>query len=287
MTWHVRRVRDGGKEPVAWPSGLPVPIFLARLTHLANKWSTPVQNDTCLERLIMCSMPDSAIAETYRKLRTNLSRTIEQGGKKILFVSPWGSDGKSMVTANVAASFAQIGKKVVLIDGDLRRPTLSYLFGAGKTEGFSNVLGRGGSVLPYVQDTNLPKLSILPSGTFIAKPADIMSGPRIRIMMSELHEAFDCILIDSAPMTFFAEGSLLATHSDGVVIVLNPKRWRGEEELDVKRHLEEAKANIVGIVLNGDEEGANAGSYYYYGSYYKYYSKQKKGFKGFWPFRRK
>jgi capsular exopolysaccharide synthesis family protein len=242
---------------------------------MANVSPQPV-NTTPLDVLIMCALPDSAIAESFRMVRTALTRALEQGNKKLLFVSPWGSDGKSMVTANLAVALAQVGKRVVLVDGDLRRPTLSYLFGDPALGGFSNVLGQGGSVLDVVQQTAVPQLHLLASGTFVAKPADLMSGPRCRSVLGELSDSFDCVLIDTAPMSFFAEGSLLASQVDGVVVILNPRRWRGEEEVEVKRRLEEANANIVGLVLNGDEEGRSGNADgYYYGSYKYYYSSKK------------
>ncbi|MHB2017533.1 MAG: tyrosine-protein kinase family protein [Candidatus Xenobia bacterium] len=220
-----------------------------------------------LDHLVMISMPDSAAAESFRMLRTSLLRFIEQGVRRILFVSPWGGDGKSMVCANLAVALAQSEKQVVVVDGDLRRPTLSTLFACSTGEGLSNALQSGQSAVPLLHTTEVPRVRVLPAGPFLGRPPDLMTTPRMGAVLDEVAAVADCVVIDTAPMTFFSEGRVLAALSDGVVLVINPKHFRGREEQDLKRSLGECGARILGLILNAAETSASTG---YQGSYYGY-----------------
>jgi len=216
----------------------------------------------------MIDMPNSAAAESFRDLRTNLLRGVERGEKKILFSSPWPNDGKSIVCANVAVAFAQISKRVILVDVDLRRSTLGNLFSLADVRGLADALEEDLAVEPLLQVTGVPNLRFLPGGTLTTSPADRMSGPRMRRVVRELDSLADCILLDSPPLSMFAEGKALSSLVDGVVLIINPGRWKGEPEMEIKRGLEEAGAKIVGLVLN--EVDAKDGGSYRYGYGYGY-----------------
>jgi len=223
------------------------------------------------EQLVMLSMPDSPIAESFRSLRSNLIRNVGPTSNRLLFVSPWPSEGKSMVCANMGVAFAQIGKKVLVADLDLRRPTLGTLFGLESKTGMAEILADGASLASQVQVTDIPNLSFLPGGRMIASPADLVSSERMRPIFDEMGRSADVVLLDSPPLSLFAEGMILSTLADGVVLVLNPKRWKGEQEVEVKKGIEEAGARILGIVLNGvgadNQTGGGYGYNYGYGSY--------------------
>jgi len=237
-----------------------------------------------LEKLVMISMPDSPVAESFRTLRTNLLRTLEQGAKHLLFVSAWPGDGKSVVCANMAVAFAQIQKRVVVLDVDFRRPTLGNLFGVTGGPGLSRALLEQVPVESLLQSTGIPGLQFMAGGEIAANPADLLSGARMRTVLQEIGTVADCVLLDSPPLSLFAEGTLLASMVDGVVIVINPDRWRGEPELEIKRSLEEAGATVLGLVLNGVESDGDRsygyGNGYGYGAYGYGKRKQLSGSRG-------
>lgn len=227
--------------------------------------------EAVLNRLVMYNAPSSIVAESFRSLRGSLIRSLEEGRNTILISSAWAKEGKSIVCTNLAVALAQVGKRTIIIDGDLRRPTVSRFFEVQDRQGLGELLESPDEMpsLPLV-DVGLSGLSVLPAGRSRSSPPDLMAGPKIGRVLAAVSAKADCVLIDSPPLTFFAEGLRLASVCKGVVLVINPARWRGEEELNLKKSLEEAGAKLLGIVLNGSESDTVPSSYYYgYKSYRK------------------
>lgn len=223
-----------------------------------------------LLQLILHAAPTSGIAESFRTARANVARALQSGTKSILVVSTWPNDGKSMVSANLAVSLAQIGKSVVLADADLRRPTLTELFGEGDRVGLANALESDRyPVATLLRKTIQPGLRFLPSGPLPAHPSDLVGGSRTHIVLSELRDVCDCILLDTPPLSVCSDAMVLAGLVDGVILIINPRLWEGERELRAKETLEGAGATILGAILNEVEErDVNYAAYHYYGTDY-------------------
>lgn len=234
-----------------------------------------------LDKLIMLSMPHSPLAERFRTLRTKLLRLVEGGKTKLLFASPWPSDGKSIICANLGVALAQVGKRVIMVDLDLRRATLGRLFGLHESEGLADVLERGLPLTKALRATSVPNLTFLPPGSLSVSPADMISGGRMDVFLRELSRQADCVLFDSPSLSMFAEGLALSSHMDGVILIINSRRWSGDTELELKKNLEAAGAHILGIVINEvvEEPSHPYGAYGYgaygaYGAYDDYYHRQ-------------
>jgi protein-tyrosine kinase len=215
------------------------------------------------DNLIMLSEPYSPVAESFRTLRSNLMRSVDQGVRRIVFLSPWAGEGKSIVCANLAVAFAQIGKTVLLADLDLRRPTLAGLFKLGETMGVTNVLKKECALDSIIVETGVPNLKFAPCGPMTSNPADLLSGADFSTLVAELGSRAEMLLIDTPPLSLFSEGLLLSSLADGVVLIISPRHWKGEQEVEIKKSLEEHGAKILGIILNRVEDAIGAG----YGSY--------------------
>ncbi|HEY3999183.1 MAG TPA: CpsD/CapB family tyrosine-protein kinase [Candidatus Xenobia bacterium] len=204
-----------------------------------------------LQKLVMVSVPDSAIAENFRSLRTNVARHLNNGVRKLLVGSSWAGEGKTLVVANLAVALAQIQKQVIIIDADLRRPKMTTLFGLVDQPGLCNSLADSSPAAPHIQRTGVASLRILPAGNLPdPNPTDLMSGLGMKHILAELEPMADVVLVDSSPLAIFSESSIIATMVDAVMLVINTRRWRGEEEVQVKRQLETLGANVIGMVLN-------------------------------------
>lgn len=234
-----------------------------------------------LDRLILYAVPASSVAESFRTVRANVSRAMDQGARTILVVSTWPNDGKSMVTANMAVAFAQIRKRVVLVDADLRRPTLSDVFDMREDPGLASALQTDTvDVQTLMRQTSQEGLWFLPSGPLPTHPSDLVSGARARAVIDRLASVTDCVLLDSPPLSVCSDAVVLSRLVDAVIMVINPRLWEGERELRAKESLEESGAKILGVILNEVEErDVNYASYHYYGADYR--ARSKPGWK-FW-----
>lgn len=221
-----------------------------------------------LLKLIMHAHPTSSVAESFRTVRANVARAMQNGAHTILVVSTWPNDGKSTVSANIAVALAQIRKNVILVDADLRRPTLTELFEETRHDGFANALESADyKVEKLLRNTSQERLRFLPSGPVPAHPSDLVGGARARIVIDELAKISDCVLLDSPPLSICSDAMVLAGLVDGIILIINPRLWQGERELQAKESLEEAGGKIIGAILNEVEErDVSYANYNYYGS---------------------
>jgi len=222
--------------------------------------------------LVAASRPSSPAAETFRAARTAIMFASQKTNARVfLFTSPSPGDGKSTTTCNLAVSLAQSGKKVVLVDADYRRPRVQQYFGIQFEPGSVDFLDGRVSLEEALRTTELQEnLSILTTGGRPKNPGEIVSSSKFHEMIAKLREKFDYVLIDSPPVLPVADATAMASHVDGVFIVLRIRRGVMLASRKAKEQLDIVNANVMGVIVNGMDENVyyNEYGYYYRGAYY-------------------
>jgi succinoglycan biosynthesis transport protein ExoP len=215
-------------------------------------------------------------AEGYRILRAKLDLKVQNGiGPSLTMLSGGPGEGKSTTIYNLAVICAQAGQSVILIDCDLRRPTLHELMGVSNERGLSNYLRGEGEAISFIQRTAIPKLHVLTAGNMAMSEIGVLAGDKIRIMLDDLKQRYDLVLIDAPPVLGISDGSIIAREVDYVILVIQHRRYPREISLRAKRAIEEVHGNCVGMVLNCVAVKSDD-SYYYYSNYGNYYRKKPK-----------
>jgi capsular exopolysaccharide synthesis family protein len=202
--------------------------------------------------LIAIRDPRSPAAEAYRTLRTNLQFTsLDHPLHTLLATSTAPDEGKSTTLANLAVTMAQAEQQVILVDCDLRRPSLHTLFGASNESGLTNMILATEDAPPPLQDVGVPGLSLLASGPLPPRPADILGSRRMEQVIARLRGMADVVLFDTPPVIAVTDAAVLATRVDGVLLVFQAGKTRRDRARRTREILEKVKANVVGVVLNG------------------------------------
>lgn len=201
--------------------------------------------------LIALRDPRSPAAEAYRTLRTNIQfSSLDKPLRTLLVTSTAPDEGKSITLANLAVTMAQAEQRVIVVECDLRRPTLHTLFGLSNEEGLTSVmLDQRETALP-LQPTTVPGLSLLASGPLPPRPADLLGSRRMEALVACLQNEADIVLFDTPPVTAVTDAAVLATRLDGVLLVLKAGKTRRDRAREAHRMLEKVKANVIGVVLN-------------------------------------
>jgi non-specific protein-tyrosine kinase len=217
-----------------------------------------------LDELITVSEPRSPISEAYRTLRTNLDFAgLDQALETLVVTSAGVGEGKSTTLANLAVVSAQAGRKVILVDADLRRPTLHQTFGLDNDTGLTSVMmDESALASPPLQETKVEGLSILTSGPLPPNPADLMGSRRMEEVIAALSEQADQILFDTPPVVAVTDAAVLATKVDGVLLVISAGKTRREYARTAVQRLEQINARLVGTVLTNMQLGAGFKGYY-------------------------
>lgn len=200
--------------------------------------------------LITFTNPDSIISEEFRTLRTNIHLSTNKKKSVILVTSPKAGDGKSTAAANLAVSMAQQKEKVLLIDANLREPTIHIIFKLGNEKGLANILTENADFKDVICHTEIGTLAVLTSGQITANPAEMLGSEKMEELLKTALEEFDVILLDSPPVLEVTDTKLLANKCDGVILVISQGRTELEKAIDAKKALDFAKANLYGVILN-------------------------------------
>ena len=218
-------------------------------------------------KLIVSEQPKSPTAEAYRTLRTNLQFAKVDGGlKTIMFTSAGPGEGKSTTIANTAVAIAQSGKKVILVDCDLRKPVQHKIFNR-KNQGITNILVENFNATDYIQDTDIENLRILTSGPIPPNPSELLGSAKMTALLATLRDQADMVLIDAPPVVAVTDASVLASQVDGITLVLDSGTVRPEMAQRAKELLTNANGKILGVILNRVEiDDEHAYYYYYYGN---------------------
>ncbi|MFQ3661068.1 MAG: CpsD/CapB family tyrosine-protein kinase [Chloroflexaceae bacterium] len=210
-------------------------------------------NGTAAERaLITLRDPDSAAAEAYRTLRTNiLFSSLDRPLHTLVLTSTAPDEGKSTTLANLAVTMAQAEQRVLMVDCDLRRPSLHSLFGVPNDRGVTSaLLEQSEGPLP-IQETGVAGLRLLASGPLPPRPADLLGSRRMGALIERLRGEADMVLFDTPPVVAVTDAAVLAPRVDGVLLVLQAGHTRRDRAREARQMLEKVKANIIGVVLNG------------------------------------
>jgi protein-tyrosine kinase len=228
---------------------------------LRRKKHTPAP--TAQRSLIAHTQPKSPISEQYRTIRTNIQFSNVDGNLRSLMVtSSSPGEGKSTTAANLAVVFAQQGKRVLLIDADLRKPTVHYTFRLENHIGLTNVLTKQTTLASAVHSTDIEHLSVLTSGPIPPNPAELLVSAAMRELLKELYETFDIILFDTPPVLAVTDAQILANLCDGSILVIRSGGTEVEAAQKSKDLLEAAKGKLLGVVLNQKKQ--EKGEYFYY-----------------------
>ena len=217
--------------------------------------------------LIVEKSPKAIVSENIKRLRTNLQFTaVDKNIKTSLVTSSNACEGKSFVAANLAISFAQADKKVLLVDCDLRKGRAHKLFGITNTAGLSNLLaGNLKDFASYIRPTRIDKLDIITCGTYPPNPSELLASKKNKSLVKLLREYYNVVIFDGAPVGGLADSVILSSLMDETLIVVKDASTAKNELLATKDALDKVGANIAGIVFNmSNRKATKYYNYYYY-----------------------
>ncbi len=246
---------------------------LAWVPHLKNIR----KNSSGEHELIVMEKPDSVSSESFRSIRARIqfSRIDSNSIKTILITSPAEQEGKTVVSINLAGSYAQSGKRTLLIDCDLRRPRVHSLMKAKKTPGLVDYLFNKVKLDEIIRNSKINDLSYVTSGTIPPDPAEVLESKAMKNFLEEMKYKFDVVIIDSAPIVAVIDSEILSRLVDGTILVISADRTEIELMTDAVELIKSDKGAFLGTVLNNFRYKNGYGYYYKY--YYSYSSSNGKG----------
>ena len=214
--------------------------------------------------------PLSMISEAFKMCRTNIEfSAIDRELKSICITSSLQSEGKSITITNLAITFAQIGRRVLLVDADLRRPSVHKLFGLSNRRGLTTMLLAGAKPDDAMQATQIENLTVLTSGPIPPNPAELLMSASMNRFIERVREEYDLVLFDSPPVGAVTDAAIIATKMDGTIFVIRAGKVERKQLQRSAELLKQVKANVLGYILNGINAGNDDYYHYYYyrGSY--------------------
>ena len=244
----------------------------------AQLFKTVGQKNSGTRSLISYLEPQSETAEAYRVLRTAiLLSSALHPPRSILITSAVPQDGKTMTCANVAIVLAQQGKRVLVVDADMRRPSIHRLFGLPGRVGLSNILTGGAKVSDAIQTTVQPNLFVIPAGPIPPHPSELLGSSLMQDLIRKWGDDYDHVIIDSPPVISVTDAVLLSVQTDAVVLIIRSGETSAAHVRRTRNLLQSVKANVLGVVVNAADLGSPDYYYYnYYGSKYRYYVEKGK-----------
>lgn len=206
--------------------------------------------------------PKSYYAEAFRTIKTNIKYSSADKHKKVILVtSTEAGEGKSTISSNLALSLSQDNKKIVIVDGDLRKPSIHKQFRISGSVGLTEVL-IGEQSLSSVKYKINPYLDAITSGHIPPNPAELLASEEMEKLIKNLKEEYDYVIIDTNPIGLVADAQILSSKVDGVILVARYEKTKKENLLNCKKMIDQVGGNTIGVVLNGIDE--KKGKYYYY-----------------------
>lgn len=232
----------------------------------------PGTNKPQRSREQVCENLSFAAKEAFKRLRTNVMMSFDEGDavcRVIGVTSAQPSEGKSTVSLNLAYSLSELGKRVLLVDADMRRPSLNIKLGMKLSPGLSNLLGDTNSISSAIQkyysSTSEATFDIIPGGDVPRNPSELLNSLRMERLLSALNSAYDYLIIDLPPVGAVIDAVTLAKQTDGMIVVMRENNCPRSVLRDCVDQLKFAHVNILGFVVNGALEGA--GKKYQYAQY--------------------
>lgn len=214
------------------------------------------------DKLVVSISPQSPIAEQFRSIRTSIEFMAEEMEMKTIVVtSSEQNSGKSLTSANLSIAFAQKGLKTLLIDADLRNPTIKYFFDLPLKRGLSSIIKRKNAFEDVICETNQENLYVLPPGFVVPNPADMLGSQQMEELLFTLRESFDQIIIDTPPILVATDAAVVSTFADGILLVIRSGKTSKQHAKKAIRLMHQSSTPIIGTVLNDVKMSKN--DYYY------------------------
>jgi polysaccharide biosynthesis transport protein len=236
-----------------------IPKFDANSTSLIEEMS----GDGVSPRIIVATSPRTVIHEAYQMLRANLKFISHKQVRTIVVTSSVAGEGKSEVSANLAAAIAQTGKRVLLVDADMRQPSQHHLWGLMNVKGLSNLLVDRVKLNKVVQKVS-SNLSLLTAGVIPPNPVALIDSESMNNLIQTMAGEYEYIIFDTPPLAGTADAAVLGKMADGVLMVVRPGIANSDSAIAAKSLLARSEANILGLVANGVSVKHEPGSYFYY-----------------------
>lgn len=240
-----------------------------------NSRNLPTQKN--LRRTLHQNLKFNAI-EQYKLLRTNISFTLPDDVKCPIIgvTSSVRGEGKSTTAINLAYVYAESGKRVLLIDGDLRLPSVAKKMGIDGSTGLTNFLLDSNKILIENYRTAInDKWFVVPCGPIPPNPSELLASKKMEKLLSMLSEHFDCIIIDLPPVNIVSDAVAISKYLTGIILVVRQNYTEKDEYENCKRQLKLSNVNVLGLVMNGVNNGNSYYRDYKYKRYYKYYASQE------------
>ncbi len=210
------------------------------------------------EEIITFTDPKSPISEVFRTLRTNIQFMNTKKLKSLLITSTAPSEGKSWTSANLAVAFAQAGKKVILVDADMRKGRQFSIFGISPTPGLSNYLSGIGAngkktqdkILLYIKETNIENLCVIPAGSVPPNPSELLISEKMESLVETLEQACDLVIFDGTPSIIVTDAIVISRYVDTTVIVASYKETKTDDLKKMKKDILDVGGKIAGVVIN-------------------------------------
>ncbi|MTD38452.1 polysaccharide biosynthesis tyrosine autokinase [Erwinia sp. CPCC 100877] len=233
---------------------------------MANKLRKQKKQITKAVSLITLTDKASPISEQYRTIRTNIQfAMVDQELKTLVITSSGPSEGKSTTSANLAIVFANSGKRVLLVDADMRKPTVAKTFSIDNSRGISTLLGNREMLIKHViRASGVDNLSLMTSGPKPPNPSELLESNRMTDLIEELKRQYDLVIFDMPPVVAVTDAQIVASKTDGTIMVVRENVAKRASLLKAKSLLEMVDANILGVVYNGSKNVVDQA--YYYGS---------------------
>ncbi len=217
--------------------------------------------------LLSHQLPRSALAESFKSTRTNLEHLRRNRRAQVLLVgSPQPGDGKSTAASNLAITLSHAGRKVLLIDGDLRKPSQHVLYGIRRGQGLTDAIQTGESIEQLARATFVENLDLLASGSDVPNPAELLASPQLGEILDRARDAYDIIIIDSSPFLAVTDPSVISAVADGVLLVVRVACTRRHDVERMRELLETMGLPVLGLVINGISLNRLNSSYHQYGN---------------------
>ncbi|URZ87621.1 CpsD/CapB family tyrosine-protein kinase [Floricoccus penangensis] len=231
------------------------------------KKNTRKKDTTQAVSLITLADKSSPVSEQYRTIRTNIqfASTVNNEIKTMVITSSGPSEGKSTTSANLAVVFANSGQKVLIVDADMRKPTVAKTFALPNVGGLSTLLTTPQHVTDIAQDSGIDNLYVLTSGPKPPNPSELLGSMRMNEILQEARDNYDFVIFDMPPVVAVTDAQIMASKVDGTLLVVRENVSRKDALLKAKNLLQMVNANVLGVVYNGAKNVADQG-YYYYGA---------------------
>lgn len=232
------------------------PLIFKKKTQKSNSFS---------RNLITLTDPRSPISEQYKTIRTNIQFSVTDSEIRSIVVTSSGpEEGKSTTIANLAVVFAQQGKKVLLVDADMRKPTVHYTFRLDNIFGLTNILTKQRKLSDTYQATEIDNLYVLSCGPIPPNPAELLASQAMDELLKDAYQTFDMILFDTPPVLAVTDAQILASKANGTILVVHSQKTITDAAIKAKELLQSANSKLLGVVLNQRKQ-KDSHYYYYYG----------------------